>query len=153
MCLLIPAKESITDQSARSTKVQLEPMSILLGPGVTYRSRNNSKSAASPKPTEQSQAHKLGTHRTACRPLSGSEHGLSRWFNGSEPLPGSWVYLNLLCSSTHLAVIGSSFHHLHSSGREGLGEPGAFQGLAEASLYGLLPVFVELSFKMECSTS
>lgn len=47
-------------------------------------------------------------------------------------------------------MIGSSLHHLHSSGREGLGEPGAFQGLAEASLYCLLPVFVELSFKVEC---
>lgn len=65
------------------TKVHAAPKSNLnkwvfyWGLGVTYRSRNNSKSAASPKPTEQSQAHKLGTHRTACGQLSGSERGLS----------------------------------------------------------------------------
>lgn len=105
--------------------------------GVTYRTRNNSETAASPKltPTWVAANESWKPRPVTCRPFNSLEGESSRQLSRSLlPLQGSW-FGPLLGSSICLRVSLSSLCHysLLLWGKEGSNEFGQFQGLLEAN--------------------
>ena len=111
---------------------------------VTYRNRNDSKTAASPQHGDSSKRWEPGAHCTACMQLNRLESVLSRCFSLSKPLPGSLAGLNLFHTLVCLRVLFAAW--LVSSGREGPSESSQFQELPEA----ILSCFKELLSKVAC---
>ena len=137
----------------------VEPVSFIvmtyrnMGEG-SLRSRHDSKTAASPKPSpsmsDSSQSWEPGAHCTACRPLNRLESRLARssvglsFFQGSSAgvcflqtaglVSESWKPFSSesLCAAQLLFMGEGLSSFIAYSGREGPSESGPFQGLPEA---------------------